>query len=75
MDQTGTYTYNAAQVISNYLKPLCINEYNIKDTLQFPQLLKDLPPLKDDEYVFYDAESLFTNIPLKETIHYILEQI
>ena len=75
MDQTGTYTYNAAQVISNYLKPLCINEYNIKDTLQFPQLLKDLPPLKDDEYVFYDAESLFTNIPLKETIHYIVEQI
>ena len=44
MDQTGTYTYNATQVISNYLKPLCINEYNIKNTLQFPQLLKDLPP-------------------------------
>ena len=72
----GTYTYNAAQVISNYLKPLCINEYNIKDTLQFPQLLKDFPPLKDDEeYVSYDVESLFTNIPLKETIDYILEQI
>ena len=46
MDQMGTYTYNAAQVISNYLKPLCINEYSIKDTLQFPQLLKDLPPLR-----------------------------
>ena len=25
MDQMGTYTYNAAQVISNYVKPLCIN--------------------------------------------------
>ena len=76
MDQTGTYTYNAAQVMSNYLKPLCTNEYNFKDTLQFPQLLKDLPPLKDDEeYVSYDVESLFTNIPLKETINYILEQI
>ena len=75
MDQTGTYTYNAAQVISNYLKPLCINEYNIKDTLQFPQLLKDFPPLKDDgEYVSYDVESLFTNTPLKETVD-ILEQI
>ena len=34
MDQTGTYTYNAPQVISINLKPLCINEYNIKDTLQ-----------------------------------------
>ena len=76
MDQTGTYTYNAAQVISNYLKPLCINEYSINDTLQFPQLLKDSPPLKDDEeYVSYDVDSLFTNIPLKETIGYISEQI
>ena len=48
----------------------------MKDTLQFPQLLKDLLPLKDDEeYVSYDVESLFTNIPLKETIDYILKQI
>ena len=39
-------------------------------------IFKDLPPLKDDEeYVSYDVESLFTNIPLKETIDYILEQI
>ena len=75
MDQTGTYTYNAAQIISNYLEPLCINEYKIKDTLQCPQLLNDLLPLKDyEEYVSYNAESLFTNIPLKETID-ILEQI
>ena len=44
--------------------------------LQFPQFLKDLPPLKDDEeYVFYNIESLFMNIPLKESINYILEQI
>ena len=60
MDQSGTYTYNAGQVISNYLKPLWINEYNIKDILQFPQLLKDLPPLKGtEEYVSYDVKSLF----------------
>ena len=58
------------------LKPLCINEYSIKDTLKFPQLLKDLPPLKnDEEYVSYDVEFLFTNIPLKVTMDYILEQI
>ena len=55
---------------------MCIIECNIKDTLQFPQLLKDLSPLKnDEEYVSYDVESLFTNIPLKETIDCILEQI
>ena len=76
MDQTETYAYNAVQVIFHYLKPFCINGYNMKDNLQFTQLLKDLPPLKDDEeYVSYDIEPLFTNIPLKETFDYILEQI
>ena len=35
-----------------------------------------MPPLKnDEEYVSYDVESLFTNMSLKETIDYILEQI
>ena len=36
----------------------------------------NLLPLKYDEECFsYDDESLFTNILLKETIDYILEQI
>ena len=36
----------------------------------------NLLPLKDDEEYFSDDdESLFTNILLKETIDYILEQI
>ena len=39
-------------------------------------LLKDLPPLEyDEEYVSYEVESLFTNIPLKGTFDYILEQV
>ena len=74
--QTGTYTYGAAQVISDYLKPLCSNQYSIKDTQSFAKLIKDLPPLNDDEEdVSYDVESLFTNIPIDETIEYILDQI
>ena len=32
IDQTGTLTYNAAKVISDYLRPLCKNEYSINDT-------------------------------------------
>ena len=55
---------------------MSVNEYNIKDNLQFSQLLKDLLPLKDDkEYVSYNVESFFTIIPPKETIDYVLEQI
>ena len=32
----GTYTYNAANVIAKYLKPLCQDEYKIVDTQSFP---------------------------------------
>ena len=54
------------------VRPIMDKTGTIKDTLQFPQLLKDLPPLKDDEeHVSYDVDSLSRNIPLKETIDYI----
>ena len=39
-------------------------------------MLSSIPPLQDDEKdVSYDVESLFTNIPIEETINYITEQI
>ena len=76
VDQIGTATYDAAKVISEYLKPLAFNEYRINDCLKFPDMIKALPPLrKNEEYVSYDVESLFTNIPLKETIDYIIHKI
>ena len=75
IDQTGTYSYNAAQVISQYLKPLCKNEFLINDTQSFSADIKIIPPLQEDEEDVYDVESLFTNIPINETIDYILDQI
>ena len=72
----GTYTYNAAKVIAEYLKPLCSNQYKISDTQELASLIKDQPPLNDDEeYVSYDVDSLFTNIPVAETLEYIIHQI
>ena len=39
-------------------------------------MIKPLPPLqKNEEDVLYDVDSLFTNIPLKETIDYIIHKI
>ena len=71
----GTYTYNSAQVISKYLKPLSWNEFTIDDTQVFSKHVKDLPPLQEvEENVSYDVESLFTNIPTNETIEYVLDQ-
>ena len=73
--QTGTYTDKEAKVISRYLKPLCDSEYT-EDTQSFTKLIKELPPIKEDEEdVSYDIESLFTNIPINDTIDYILDDI
>ena len=68
IDQTGTYTYNAAEEISNYLKPLCKNKYAVDDTQSFSQELLILSLLKEvKDYVSYDLKSLFTKIEFKRT--------
>ena len=73
--QTGTYIYNALKVVAQFLKPLARNEFTISDTLAFPELLKNIENSDDHEYVSYDVESLFTSIPVKETIDYIIHKI
>ena len=78
LGQTGTYTYNAAQVTAEHLKPLTDDEnpYIIHNTQEFSSIIKAEPPLEtDEEYVSYNAESMFTNIPVRETINYILAEI
>ena len=76
IDQTGTMTCDAAKVISDYLRPLFKNKHTINDTLSFADMVKRLPPLPDnEEYVSYDVVALVTNIPLDETIDYIIESI
>ena len=40
------------------------------------KLIREQPPLEEnEEYVSYDFESLFTNVPIHDTIKYILEEI
>ena len=73
MLQSGTYKYNVAQVIANYLKPLCSNnEYISRNTREFANIIRKQDPLKfNEQYISYDVESLFTNVPVHETIEYI----
>ena len=77
IDQSNTFTYNAAKILitSDYLQPLVQNEYVIKDTFLLAEITeKDiLDSVK--EYVSYDVESLFTSIPVSETIDHIIKEI
>ena len=70
------HAYNAAKVIADYLEPLCQNGHKINDTQSFPFMLKDQTPLNpNEEYVSYYVEALFANIPVYETINYIINEI
>ena len=62
--------------MSEYLKPLPKNEGKFHACQEFPDMFKDFPPLKNnEEYVSYDADSLFTNITLKDTTDYVIHKI
>ena len=48
----------------------------MNDIQSLTSMLKDQTPLNpNEEYVSYDVESLFTNIPLDETINYTINEI
>ena len=59
-----------------YLKPLCKNDLTTAEINRFRKKIRYFPPLEIEEKdVSYDTESLFTNVPSKETVNYILHQI
>ena len=61
--------------MSKFLKPLTENEFVIDNTQVFPVMLNNIPLSEDKEDVSYDVESLFMNIPIKDTIDFICEEI
>ena len=59
ISQIGTYTYNASRIISQYLKPLCKNEYKINDAQTFASMIKNQTPLSPDENMFHMMWTLY----------------
>ena len=63
----GTFNYNLARFLCDLLSPLVPNDYSCKDTFSFVSQIKNAN-LSKKFLVSYDVTSLFTNIPLQETI-------
>ena len=63
----GTFHYNLAHFLCDFLSPLVPNDYSCKDTFSFVSQIKNAN-LSRKFLVSYDVTSLFTNIPLQETI-------
>ena len=62
-----TFNYNLACFLCDPLSPLVPNDYSCKDTFTFVSQIKNAN-LSKKFLVSYDVTSLFTNIPLQETI-------
>ena len=69
----GTPTYNIAKFLVAILKPVTTNDYMLKETFE---LSNDI--LNQNPNIFMaslDIDSLFTNIPLDETINIIIKKL
>ena len=69
----GTPTCKLAKFLIPILEPITSNEYTIKDSFTFAEELQSF----DSKLVTasFDKESLFTNIPLQETIDFCVENL
>ena len=74
----GTPAYNLAKYLVPILSPLTKNQYTIPSTLNFAKELVNFDlSSHSSEVVFasFDVTSLFTNIPVQETIDIILDRL
>ena len=63
----GTFIFNLAHFLCDLSSPLVSNDYSCKDTFSFVSQIKNANPSKTFLISYY-VTSLFTNIPLQETI-------
>ena len=63
----GTFNYNLSRFLCDLPSPLVLNDYSCKYIFSFVSQIKN-SNLSTRFLVSYDVTSLFTNIPLQETI-------
>ncbi len=70
----GTSTYQLAKYLVPIFAPLTTNEYTVRDSFSFA---KEISGMGSNGLVMasFDVKSLFTNIPLNETIKFCVEDL
>ena len=63
----STYNYNLAQYLCKKLSPHIPKQYSTRDTFTFVNDISEIDS-KDKFMISFDVSSLFTNIPLAETV-------
>ena len=69
LSMVNTAQYTIAKYLDHLLKPLLFSKYECKDSFEFVNFISNLEVNTNTEHmVSFDVVSLFTNVPLNETI-------
>ena len=74
LSASGSYNFLLAKRLNEHLKPIASNEYMVNDTFEFVKKLLGQSVSSSDVLTSFDVTSLFTNVPLSETIDYLVEK-
>ena len=73
ISQIPTPTYRLAKQLNGILSPYIPGRYRVKSSAEFLHLIKDSPATGTISSL--DVESLFTNVPVPETINLICDRV
>ncbi|XP_068723463.1 uncharacterized protein [Montipora capricornis] len=74
VSSVNTYNYNLASFLVDVLKPISTNQFTIKNSFSFVDWVKTLQH-NNEIMCSFDVCSLFTNVPLDETIEICLSKL
>jgi hypothetical protein len=78
VDTTNTPHYNVGKFLSSLLNHLTLNDHSLSDSFDAVTNINNIPKHLFQEgyqFVSFDVESLFTNVPLSRTVKIILDRI
>jgi hypothetical protein len=71
----GTAEYQLAKYLDGFIKPNINVEYSVDSTASFMSAIQEFKFSEGDELLSFDVCSLFTNVPLDETINLISDLV
>jgi hypothetical protein len=71
----GTAEFHLAKYLDTFIKPNINVQYSVNSTSAFIEKLQEFQFSEGDESVSFDVCSLFTNVPLDETIKLIADKV
>ena len=75
LSSIGTCGYSIAKFLVPFLQPLTVNNYTVKDSFSFVDEITSLTTNSHITMASFDMKSLFTNVPLGETIDIVADTL